>query len=594
MKRPLLLCLALFVLGAAPSPLVVGSVRDQDGAPIAGANVNLAGSAAAVQTAADGTFALTGTGNAVEIRCAYCRPTEAAIAADGTVTAIVLRYDAVRLEGPSRADLANLPYTHAESNVSLTPWIVLEQNGNPAIGSSLHDRSVYTYGGLLVLDGIPDYNSADGITTYTTIPYNATTDVDVERVPQAYEYGDLANFGTFSVTTTGGTSYAAAGSSAIGGLAVNGTNSASVGVSSDGSGARSRGTLLLAMPISDATLGVTLASGSGDNSSQQTLQSSFSAFRLGYERTSGADLYASITGDLGTDNYTLAEYFPGYTVPPSFYANDRWSDFDGRIGIRSRAIVAPFAEVDVHTSTGWYEAPGIDEYTDDLVDQSTAGTIDQSRVYAGINATLPWLRANVAYGIDAVHFVDMTAYQENTDQTGHDASATLELRPTAAWDLAGSANAGYVLQNVLGYAAPGSTQTPPLMLVSSDELNLTYMDLRRVRVGLTTFGTQSQYYRETSDGAFVAWQIAPTVSLRTWWLEAHPQSAPQQSVGSAWLTATTGALRFDVIWRRDLYNFAGNAHLDGSVSGPFGVHARWFAQTEQFAHVRMTNVGIRF
>ena len=95
-------------------------------------------------------------------------------------------------------------------------------------------------------------------------------------------------------------------------------------------------------------------------------------------------------------------------------------------------------------------------------------------------------------------------------------------------------------------------------------------------------------------GAFVAWQIAPSVSLRTWWLDVHPQSGTAQSVGSAWLTANAGPIRFDVIWRRDIYDLAGNAHLDGAISGPINVHARWFAQTEQFARTRLTNVGIRF
>jgi hypothetical protein len=131
--------------------------------------------------------------------------------------------------------------------------------------------------------------------------------------------------------------------------------------------------------------------------------------------------------------------------------------------------------------------------------------------------------------------------------------------------------------------------------MSSDELNLTYADLQRVRIGLTSFGTRSAAgLDDTSAGALLAWQIAPSVSLRTWWLDVHPRTGSAQSIGSAWLTTTAGALRVDVIWRRDLYDLAGNAHLDGAVSGPLGVGARWFAQTEQFARTRMTNVGIRF
>jgi hypothetical protein len=581
MNRRFLLLLAFVVLGAVPAPLVVGTVRDQEGAPIEGARVRLVGriSEASARTAADGTFAIAGTGSAVEIRCDYCRPTQAPVAADGTVTAIVARYDAVRTKGPTRADVANLPYTHAESVVSMTPWVVLETNANPLTGSSLHDRSVSGPGGLLVLDGVPDYNSTDGATTYTTIPYDSAADINVERVPQAYAYGDVASAGTFFVTTTGGTPLVAAGSSVIGGLSVNGTNAAAFGSSSDWSGPRTRGTAQFALPLTNATLQVGLADGSGEDTdgSQSTLESSFSNYRLAYERTTGTDWYASLTGDRGTDAFTS----------PAFDVNDLWSDFDARVGVRSRAVVAPFAEISTHDSTGWYWAPAFAPYI--------AGTIDQSRAYGGVNATLPWLTTNVVYGVDGVRYVNTFPDMTTTAVTGHDASATLDLHPTPGWDLQGSTSSGYLLQTIFGAYAASENALLPFYAMSSDELNLTYTDLQRVRIGLTSFGTRSASgVDDTSAGALAAWQIAPAISLRTWWLDVHPHTGSAQSVGSAWLTATTGALRFDVIWRRDLYNLTGNAHLDGAVSGPLDVHARWFAQTEQFAHVRMTNVGIRF
>jgi hypothetical protein len=580
MNRPLLLVLAFLVLGAAPAALVVGSVRDQDGAPIAGAVVRLAGGAgASVRTASDGTFAIEGSGSAVEIRCDYCRPTRAVVGADGTVTAIVQRYDAVRLNGPSHADLANLPYTHAESAVSLTPWVVLEQNANPLFASSLHDRSISTVGGLLVLDGVPDYNSADGWTTYGTIAYDSTTDVNVDRVPQAYQYGNVASAGTYAVTTTGGTALVAAGSGAIGGLAVNGTNAAAFGFSSDGSGTRSRGTAVLALPLPQATLQVALAAGDGEIASGNagTLDSSFSSYHVAYERTSGADVYASVTGDRGTDGYTSS----------LFDSDDMWSDFDADIGVRSRGVVAPFAEIDTYSNTGWFWAPAYSPYV--------AGSIDQTRGYAGVNTTLPWLTVNLAYGADGIRYINSYPDMITNSITGHDASATLDLHPTPVWDLQASASSGYLLQTIFEAYNNDDLAVPPINLMSSDELDLTYADLQRVRIGLTSFGTRSASgIDDNSGGALVAWQIAPSVSLRTWWLEVHPEVGPAQSVGSAWLTANAGAVRFDVIWRRDLYDLAGNAHLDGAVSGPLNVHARWFAQTEQFAHTRLTNVGIRF
>ncbi len=581
MNRPFLLVLAFVVLGAVPAPLVVGSVRDQTGAPIEGARVHLVGGplGASAQTAADGTFAIQGSGSAVEIRCDYCRPTAAPVAADGTVTAIVQRYDAVRNEGPTRADIANLPYTHAESVVSLTPWIVLETNANPFIGSSLRDRSISGPGGLLVLDGVPDYNSTDGATPYTTIPYDSATDVAVNRVPQAYQYGNVAGAGTFFVTTTGGTPIVAGGSSVIGGISVNGASDAAFGFSSDGTGPRNRGTAQIALPLPNATLQVGVASGSGenDNGNDSTLESSFSNYRLAYERTSGTDWYASLSEDRGTDGFTS----------PAFDVNDLWSDLDARVGVRSHAVVAPFAEVSTHDSTGWYWAPAFAPYI--------AGTIDQSRAYGGVNATLPWLTANVAYGVDDLRYVNTFPDMTTTTVTGHDASAMLDLHPVPVWDLQASTSSGYTPQTIFGAYAASESGTSPLYAMSSDELDLTYTDVQRVRIGLTSFGTHNvSGIDDTSSGALLAWQIAPSVSLRTWWLDVHPHVGSAQSVGSAWLTAAAGAVRFDVIWRRDLYNLLGNAHLDGAVSGPLNAHARWFAQTEQFDRTRMSNIGIRF
>jgi hypothetical protein len=484
----------------------------------------------------------------------------------------------VRLVGPSSTDLANLPYAHAESDVSLTPWIVLEEKAGPLFASSLHDRSTSTVGGLLVLDGVPDYNSADGWTTYSTISYDSAADVDVERVPAAYEYGNVAGAGTFSITTTGGAPLVAAGSSVIGGLSVNGTNAAALGYSSDGTGTRSRGIASLALPLPNANLQIALMSGSGQiaSGSAGTLDSSFSAYRLAYERTAGTDVYASLIGDRGTDGFTSS----------LLDSNDLWSDFDARVGVRSRAVVAPFAEIAAHDSTGWFWAPAYSPYV--------AGTIDQSRAYAGVNATLPWFTANVAYGVDGIRFIDSYPEPATTSVAGHDTSVTLDLHPSPAWDLQGSASSGYLLQTVFGAYNASELAISPLNPMSSDELDLTYQDLKRVRIGLTSFGTRSASINDTSAGATLAWQLAPSLSLRAWWLDVHPHTGSAQSVGSAWLTASAGTLRIDLIWRRDLYNLSGNAHLDGSVSGPINVHARWFAQTEQFARTRMTDVGIRF
>ena len=580
-KRALctLLVAPLFVVGAAPAPLVVGSVRDQDGAPIAGASVRLVGSSApapVVRTAGDGTFAIEGAGPAVAIRCDYCRPSQAPVAADGTVAAVVQRYDAVRLEGPTPGDLRSLPYTHAESNVALTPFVVLEESTNPLTGPSLHDRSISTIGGLLVLDGVPDYNAADGIPTYSTIAYSSAAGVDVERASQTYEYGDIASFGTYSVDTIGGATSFAGGSNTIATLSANGL---AAGYSSAPGDTRNRVAAQLSIPVTNASAQFALASGSGNVSASGGggLQSAFSSLRFSYERTQGTDIYADAIADRGTDAYTS----------PNFGVDDAWSDVEALVGVRSHATIAPFAQIDTRESSGWYWSPNDAPYV--------AGTINQTRAYGGVSANRPWYTATLAYGADAVRFVNTYPGEASSSVAGHDASASIDLHPSPTWDLAASTSSGYVLQTVFGYYEASDSGYPPSNLLSTDEADLTYHDLARLRVGITAFGTRSSSgLDDTSAGAQLAWQIAPSVSLRTWWLQVHPHSGSAQSVGSAWLTVNTGALRFDLIWRRDLLDLAGDAHLDGSASGPISVRMRWFAETEQYAHTRVTDVGIRF
>ncbi|HTV91248.1 MAG TPA: carboxypeptidase-like regulatory domain-containing protein [Verrucomicrobiae bacterium] len=578
MNRRWLPVLAALVLGATPAPLVVGSVRDQHGAPIAGAAVQLLGSSLSPRavTAADGTFSIEGTGSAVRIRCDYCRPLEAPVAADGTVIAIVQRYDAVRLEGPNPSDLRALPYAHAESDVALTPFVVLEENSNPLHGTSLQDRSISTTGGLLVLDGVPDYNGTDGFNTYPTIPYAAAADVDVERADRGYEYGSIAQSGAFGIDTIGGNTAVAGGNDTFATL---NTLGLAGGYSTGPGDLRNRVTAQVPVSLPNASTQIALSSGSADVAgiANDTLASAFSSLRASYERTQGTDLYANFIADRGTDGYTAA-----YGD-----ANDVWSDVDANAGARSHAVVAPFAEVDVRSTSGWYWSAAQAPYV--------AGSIDQTRAYAGVSANLPWYSANVAYGLNAIRYVNAYPDGETTPVSGHDGSASLDLHPSPTWDLHASTSSGYVLQTVFGSYYEEDNGYTPGDAQSTDELDLTLQDLRRVRVGLTSFETHSVAgIADASSGAEVAWQIAPAVSLRTWWLEVHPRTGPAQTVGSAWLTAQTGMLRFDVIWQRDLYDLAADMHIDGSVSGPIGVHARWFAQTEQFERARSTNLGVRF
>jgi hypothetical protein len=577
MKLPCVLSLALFALAAAPAPLTVGSVRDQDGAPIAGANISLAGSAASARTAADGTFALEATGSFVEIRCDYCQVTRVPVAADGTVTAVVRRYDAVRLEGPSASDIASLPYAHAESDVALTPFVVLQTSTHPLVGVRLEDRSISLPGGLLVLDGVPDYDSAGDLPTLGTIPYGSAASIDVDRAPQAYAYGDIAQSGTFEVNTLGAPSSVAAGADS---QADASSNAYAAGYSYGTGDARARATAAVPLMMPDAAGTISLSSGSGQSFfDTSTLDSSFSALQASLEHTQGTDVYGSFTADRGSNVWDASSPF-----------HDTWSDVDAQLGIRSHATIAPFAQVDARQSSGWIAPAGNGS--------SIAGDDDQLRVFTGVSATLPWSTTTVAYGQDAVRFADgAPTTPESFSANGHDASASIDLHPASTWDLEASSSSGYILPDLVGYNYFSATAlfNVPIDDVSTDELDLTYHDLQRLRFGFTTFETRATSgIDDRSTGIDAAWQISPSISLRTWWLNVRPATGSAQNVGSAWLTANTGSIRVDLIWRRDLLDFIGDAHVDGSISGPVGKHEAWFIHTERYAGTRLSDIGIRF
>jgi hypothetical protein len=562
----LLSAFALALLAAAPAPLIVGSVRDQNGAPIARAEVRLP-AGPATRTAADGTFALNGDGRSVEIRCDYCAPTRASVAADGTVVAIVHRYDAVRVAGPSAADISNLPYARAESVASLTPFVVLETSGNPFVGASLHDRSISTPGGLLVVDGVPDYDSAGGGSTWGTLPYASTTSVNAQPATDGGSYGGTANSGTFAIGTFGGGTTVGAGAQ---NLADYSSQYIAAGASSDGDDRRARAAAQLPFALPDATGTLAVASASqSDDIDPRIERDAFSSVNASYERTEGTDIFADVLADRGTSTYGT----------PRYASDDTWSDVEEQAGIRSRAVVAPFLEADARQTNGWYWDPD---------EGAVAGTIRQTRLYGGVNVELPWLSARLLYGNDGVYYAE-GAYGAPVTANGRDASVALDLHPLVHWDLDASSSSGYIVQTLAGYeGAPVS----PLDPTSTNEAELTYRDLSRLRIGATAFQTRSASgVDDTSAGLEAAWQIAPAVSLRSWWLQVHPQNGAAQSVGSAWLTTTSGVTQLDLIWRRDLLDLTGRSHLDGAFSAPLGTRLRWMLVHECYA--RSCGSGVR-
>lgn len=575
MNRAAVLLLGLALLGDAPLPsaLVAGTIRDQNGQTVNDARISLyAGGKdiATVVSAPDGTFAAPGvSADAVKIECDFCQPLRLNVPSDGIIVVIVRRYDALRNQVPAADDLAHLPYAYGESALSLSPFVVLHESLYPFPGTRLSDRRVSSSGGLVILNGVPDYDIQDNISPFLTIPERDPSSVDVHRTNEAYLYGDTANAGTFIVQTPGGGSLGQVGGGAAARLATTSGNiQTSAAYSSDiGGDDRTRADANLSFPIPGATIGATIGAGGANilPAAGNDLGSAFSSARLSFQRTSGLDYSASFTADRGT------YYYDELKTPVSA----TWSDVDARAEVRSHAVVAPFALVDFRRSTA----------------ESTLG---QTRGEIGVQFADPHVQVLAATGADTVSYGGLN-YAGGSQQTVHDGTASVTWTPGSTLSIEASWTHGYYLPTftqTYGPPAPSRFYTGKNDTIES---TLTLSDARRVRVGLTAL----RYVDDAGDtsgsaGASLAWQLAPRLSLRTWVLRVADSPQGPASFGSTWITYDWGKIRIDAILRRDLLNSSPDAHIDGSISGTLSRGFTWFLSTEQRYGVRSANAGLRW
>jgi hypothetical protein len=581
---------ALLLLAVAPSPaaLVAGSVRDQHGAPISGAHVVLRNGdhdVGEATTAQDGTFIFSGAATQARITCSYCAATTSAIDADGIVTSVVHRYDAVRNDGPSAEDISHLPSANAPALLQLEPFVVVNDTSRTIPGVSATDRNATPYGGLLVLDGVPDYDLTADVTSFNTIPQGGASELTVLRVDDAYRYGNLAQGGTFLFDTPGGASWASAGNNQlVRGAFNNGETSGSLSYSNAGVGDRSeRATFSEQLVTPGSVLQFTASSGSGYRSPQSlsALFSSFSSAFASVRSRGKVDAFADMLVDRGTYDYTSV----------GFPASSIWSDVELSAGVDSHAILAPFVHFDVRQSSGAYSSSVTGP---DSVD----GWLSQARTSAGLAYTSPVLDATVAGGLDNVVYTSIVGPGQTDPENANDSVASFTLRPAPQWSLHASASTGYTLQTFLGIYVPFSAGLPyrrPVIDGHTNEAILEYTDSARLRVALTTLAWGSSPGMATSSaGASVAWQIAPKLSLRTWLLRAQSTAAPQSTVGSAWLTyENAAAFRADVMWGRSLVDRVAQDGINASVAGRLSDRLDWFVTSARFDGTRQTSAGVR-
>jgi len=448
-------------------------------------------------------------------------------------------------------------------------------------GATLDDRNAFPQGGLVLLNGVADYDIVAGATPFDTVPAYGATSISVARVDEAYNYGDIAHAGTFGVTTSGGadSAFFGADSGAHASTAL-GEFGASAAFSNWNQGDR-RSHIDLTGPISsESTQGdFEISSGEGmlDTDGTAALASSFSSARASIERTTGPDMFASASIDRGTYTYQ-SSYAPDTAV---------WADEDLSAGVRSRAALAPFALIDIRESAGsyWESSAG-----------TIAATLGQARAIAGLSVAQPGYDAQFAIGNDDATYTG--GYPGALVDNGSTATAlgSFDLKFDPQWTLHASAAHGYVVQTFLGTFGAQAPAIPSVFdVVATSEATLEFDSLARVRASLTTLRSQdASGSASSSAGASLGWQVAPVLSLRTWLLETQSSTIGPRTVGSAWLTYTTPGLRVDAIWRRDLLDTQPDAHLDGSIGGPLGPRLGWFVSTERRNGTRATDVGIRF
>lgn len=584
--------------------LLVGSVRDQDGAPIAGALVQAENSGAAVRglTDADGTFSLQVSAvREVRVSCRFCRSQVQSVTDAGQpLVFIVHRYAALISEAPNPNDLASLPYGHIESAISLKPFTVFTDSSGILGGAQLSNRGLQPTGGLVLDGGVPNYDVAAGISPFLSTPSNYIQQITVDEPTQAFRYGDQAAGGTYGLIPRDPDQSQVAGYLGDDQIlrfgAANSSGSIVVGSSDNRIEHRRRGDLSFSQPIADGAIDAGALSSSGrlDTSFGDSLNNSFDAARLRLTQSRKYDLHAEFSLDQGTYGASLGE--------TDIVA--RWADTAAEIGAQTRGATPIFGLLGYRLSSGSYDA-------ESNVIPEISAQLQQARAAAGIHISGPEYDLlagvgafSVGYTGGIVGFPQPAALQFATP------SIRLHLTPNDRWSATLSADGSFRLPTLLErYGIPPADTSLVLDRNRLLEATIGYTDTARIRVEFTTYTQSTKGLDQgitTGTGASVAWQFAPSLSVRAWTLRFANTGQPYEPLlrfGSAPQTATVGALwltyesnstfRIDGLYRRDLLDGIPIGHIDASLSAPLGHRLRWFIGTEQRHGARYVDAGLR-
>jgi hypothetical protein len=235
----------------------------------------------------------------------------------------------------------------------------------------------------------------------------------------------------------------------------------------------------------------------------------------------------------------------------------------------------------------------------------------QAHADAGIVAT--GNDYDVTAGVGAFWF-DYSGGEYGTSQPAKSAlaipSLDAQLFPNGKWSLDLQGSGSFTLPTFIEQYLYADGEPAPIEL-QRDALTaaiFSYTDDSRLRVSFEAASEQVSGASSgtiTSAGLSAVWQIAPSLALRGWTMHVTdtasvyaaglPYGGVEPTVGALWMTYDNGgAIRADVIYRRDLLDNVPFYHVDGAISGPIGAGLRWYAGAEDRMRRTFIDAGLRF
>ena len=527
--------LAWVAAAAAPASadeLVVGALRDQDGAVVAGASVTAldanGGVLARDRTAADGTFALATPSHPVTVLvvAADAEPLRIAVPADGSPLAGLVRRHRAADMAPSVADVAALPAGSLSEIVSVIPYWV-------TFPGTLSNRWLAGGRSATSIEGLTFYRRADGADATSLLPSHAVGAIDVRDPLQAPSYGDRAGGGIVDARLFDRAD-AARFATHDASLAIARDPAVLAATSADPDGTRRVLGARVSAVLGPVHAGFVALAGDGPGvhyaGAGAELRAATRVLDLGaHLAITGDD--ASTSTERNAGNVTDLTLDASARGPNALALRARWRDERGALGA---------AETEHHDAA--------------LV----LGTARGNAVRVGAALAL-------AYG-------DELAYDTSTKSYG------LAVLPSLSVDA--PLGAGFSFQAGTGMSSLG---TPGVALARAalGEAGLGFTDRRRVRAELLAYSEGISVPSASVNRGLTAslgWEIAPRLSLRAWTLRdldavdatvrAYP-GGPQRTfaVGErfdrdvVWLT-WDAPTRFDVLLR--------TGALEGNVRVPLG------------------------